>query len=86
MIPFIDLAAQQDRLRTDDLTKGFFGDGGMQDQSLADYKEQSDIAQGKSRLSEDDMGLYGQLSGNIARQFGSQEQGLAQALAEIGLR
>lgn len=75
----------QDRLRTDDLTKGFFGDGGMQDQSQADYKEQSDIAQGKSRLSEDDMGLYGQLSGNIARQFGSQEQGLAQALADRGL-
>jgi hypothetical protein len=75
----------QDRLMNDEMTKGLFGKGGLQDQSQADYSKQSNIAQGKEKLGEDDMGLYGQLSGNIARQFGSQEQGLAQALADRGL-
>jgi hypothetical protein len=75
----------QDRLMNDEMTKGLFGKGGLQDQSQGDYSKQSNIAQGKEKLGEDDMGLYGQLSGNIARQFGSQEQGLAQALADRGL-
>ena len=75
----------QEQLQTNDLTKGFFGQGGLQDQSQQNYKDAMDIAMGKTPMSTSDQDLYGQLSGNIARQSASEEQSLAQMLADRGL-
>lgn len=74
-----------DELRSNPLTKGLIGEGGLLDQNTAAYKEQFDIATGKTPMGTSDRELYGQLSGDIARMYGSQEQSLAQSLADRGL-
>lgn len=72
----------QDELQNGALTKGYFGQGGMQDQLL---KEQNDLSQKGFQLTPEDHEAYGQASGDIARMFGTQEQGAAQSLADRGL-
>jgi hypothetical protein len=79
------MAAQRymtDQLRTNDLTKGMFGQGGSMERAQA---EEQDLQSRGFQLQPEDHEAYGQVSGDIARQFGQQEQNLAQALADRGL-
>jgi hypothetical protein len=48
-------------------------------------QQEQDLSSRGFSLQPEDYEAYGQESGNIARMFGSQEQGLAQALADRGL-
>lgn len=59
-----------------------FGKGGTLDQSVGQEK---DLANRGYSLQPEDYEAYGQASGNIARMFGGQEQGLAQDLASRGI-
>lgn len=59
-----------------------FGKGGTMDQSVG---QEHDLATRGYSLQPEDYEAYGQGSGNIARMFGAQEQGLAQDLASRGL-
>lgn len=74
-----------DELRSNPLTKGLLGEGGLLDQNTSAYSESLATALGKNGLDTNDRELYGQLSGDIARLYGSQEQSLAQSLADRGL-
>ena len=64
------------------LTKGVFGEGGLQSQ-LGD--EGRDLAGNGFQLQQRDREAYGQASGDISRLFGQQEQDASQALARRGL-
>ncbi len=64
------------------LTRDVYGEGGLQGQ-LA--KEQSQLANQGFQLTQDDRTAYGQAAGDIARQFGQQEQDLTSSLARRGL-
>jgi len=70
------------QLRSDPLTAGQFGEGGSLSQALAQEK---DLGSRGFSLQPEDYEAYGQASGDIARLFGSQEQSLAQSLANRGL-
>lgn len=59
-----------------------FGKGGTLDQSVGQEK---DLSNRGFSLQPEDYEAYGQASGNIARMFGGQEQGLSQDLASRGL-
>ncbi len=64
------------------LTKGLFGEGGLQDRLGA---EEQDLASRGYQLKPEDREAYGQAAGDISRQFGQQEQDAAKALARRGL-
>lgn len=64
------------------LTKGLFGEGGLQSQLGAEGK---DLASRGFQLTQDDREAYGQVSGDVARMFGQQEQDATRALARRGL-
>lgn len=64
------------------LTKDLYGDGGLQSQLAAEQRQLS--GQGFA-LTPEDMTAYGQASGDIARQFGQQEQDVSKSLARRGL-
>lgn len=74
--------AASDQIRGNDLFKGMFGEGGIADQRQA---EEKNLASRGYSLQPEDYEAYGQASDNIARMFGSRENGLAQALANRGL-
>lgn len=59
-----------------------FGNGGLMNQTGSQI---SDLMKNGFSLNNDDKTAYGQAAGDIARQFGHSEQGLAQALANRGL-
>lgn len=59
-----------------------FGAGGQMEQT---NKQVTDLANRGYSLQPEDYEAYGQASGNIARMFGGQEQGLAQDMANRGL-
>lgn len=64
------------------LTKDVYGAGGLQSQ-LA--KEQGDLSSRGFSLQQPDYEAFGQASGDISRQFGQQEQDVANSLARRGL-
>lgn len=74
------VASQQ--AANDPLLSGLIGKGGSRDQALA---EEARLRDQGFKLTNDDHEAYGQASGNIARQFGQQEQSLASALARRGM-
>lgn len=59
-----------------------FGQGGTMQRT---GQEEQDLAQRGFSLKPEDYEAYGQASGDIARLFGTQEQSLAQSLADRGL-
>lgn len=71
-----------DQVRGDPLAKGLLGEGGSMERALG---EEKDLASRGYSLQPEDYEAYGQAGGNIARLFGTQEQSLAQALADRGL-
>lgn len=74
--------AATEQVRGNDLFKGMFGEGGIQDQRQAEEKQ---LASRGYSLQPEDYEAYGQASDEIARLFGQQETSLAQALANKGL-
>lgn len=64
------------------LTKGVFGQGGVQSQLESEGK---DLASRGFSLQKDDREAYGQTAGDISRLFGQQENQAAQSLARRGL-
>lgn len=64
------------------ILNGLFGQGGTLQNTIDQEKQQAN--QGFS-LTPEDRTAYGQISGDIARQFGQQDQSLAQALSDRGL-
>lgn len=73
------LAAQQ--VQNSPITGGLFGQGGQLSQAEG---QATNLANRGFSLQPEDYEAYGQASGNIARQFGTQEQGLAQSLSNRG--
>lgn len=83
------------QVMSDPTLKGLFGDNGMQGQAEQGYTtagnnlgQDRNAMMGRDEsygLKDSDLAAYGQASGNIARQFGNQEQGLSQMLASRGL-
>jgi len=71
-----------DEIRNGDLTKGLYGEGGLQDRLGT---EEKDLAARGYSLQPQDHEAYGQASGNIARQFGQQEQDVSKSLNRRGL-
>jgi hypothetical protein len=71
-----------DFVRNNALTKGVYGDGGLQSQLGAEGQE---LASRGFQLTQDDREAYGQASADVARMFGQQEQDAAKALARRGL-
>jgi hypothetical protein len=80
--PTTGTLAATDQVKSNDLFKNVFGDGGLNDRLNA---EEQDLAKRGWGLQMEDHEAYGQASGDIARMFGAEEQGLAQALADRGL-
>lgn len=74
------VAAQQ--VQGNPMLSGLFGKGGIMDSRIADEKDLS--SRGYS-LQPEDHEAFGQASNEIARQFGQEENSLAQALASRGL-
>lgn len=82
-------------VRSDPLTSGLFGAGGIQDQSQSrygelnqDYGADRNALMGKDEsygLTPTDLAAYGQASGDIARQFGQSGNNLSAMLASQGL-
>lgn len=93
--PLTGSVMASDQVRSNPLTSGIFGQGGVQDQAqsqygkLGDYLDQDRNAlMGRDQsygLTNQDLAAYGQASGNIGRMFANQEQSLAQSLADRGL-
>jgi hypothetical protein len=80
--PLTGTLAATDQVKDNDLFKGMFGQGGINDQRQA---EESRLMHVGFSLQPEDHEAYGQASDNIARMFGSSENNLAQALASRGL-
>lgn len=74
------LAAQE--IQNNPLTTNLFGKGGLNDRLGT---EEQDLASRGYSLQQPDHEAYGQVSGNISRQFGQQEQDLSKSLARRGL-
>lgn len=74
------LASQQ--VMEDPLLAGLYGDNSSMSRAV---DEERRLGEQGYKLTQDDHEAYGQASGNIARSFGKQEMGLAQALASRGL-
>jgi hypothetical protein len=64
------------------LTKGVYGTDGLQAQLGTEGK---DLASRGFQLTQDDREAYGQVSGDVARMYGEQEQAASQSLARRGL-
>ncbi len=77
-----ELGAAEKGVQNSALTRDVYGEGGLQGQ-LA--KEQSQLANQGFQLTQDDRTAYGQAAGDIARQFGQQEQDISKSLARRGL-
>lgn len=71
-----------EQVQNNPILSKLFGKGGAMER--ADTEEQ-DLAKRGYNLQPEDYEAYGQASGNIARMFGTQEQSLAQSLANRGL-
>lgn len=80
--PIKGMNTATDYIRNNELTKGVFGSGGMQSRLTG---EELDLANRGFQLTQDDREAYGQISGDVARMFGQQEQDAAKALARRGL-
>lgn len=80
--PIVGSMVASDMVRNDPLSKGLLGEGGALERALGEEKQ---LASRGYSLQPEDYEAYGQASGNIARQFGSQEQSLSKALANRGL-
>lgn len=80
--PSASMDAATKGVQNDALTKGLFGQGGLQEQL---GKEGQDLASRGYSLQQPDYEAYGQASGDIARQFGQQEQDASKMLARRGL-
>jgi hypothetical protein len=80
--PTTGTLAATDQVKDNDLFKGMFGEGGLNDRLGT---EEQDLAKRGFSLQPEDYEAYGQASGETARMFGAEEQGLAQALAARGL-
>lgn len=74
--------AASGRVQNNPILSQLFGPQGVLSQTVDQQKE---LANRGYSLQPEDHEAYGQASGNIARMFGSQEQGLAQSLADRGL-
>lgn len=84
-----------DQVRSNPLTAGLFGAGGIQDQAQgrsgkleSNLDESRNALMGRDQsygLTPEDLAAYGQASGNIARQFGQQGNNLAAMLSQQGL-
>lgn len=74
--------AATEQVRGNDILKGTFGEGGLQDRLLA---EEKDLGSRGYSLKPEDYEAYGQASDETARMFGQEESGLANALASRGL-
>lgn len=61
---------------------GMFGQGGTLQQTQQQEQQQ---ANQPWQMTPEDQSMYGQMSGDIARQFGQSDQSMAQALASRGL-
>jgi hypothetical protein len=70
------------QVMNDPMLSQLFGQGGAMSRTL---DEERQLASQGFKLTDDDRNAYGQISGDIARQFDSQENGLAQALAARGM-
>lgn len=71
-----------EQVRNNALLGGLFGQGGQLEKAQEQYNQ---LANQGFQLQPQDITAYGQASGDIARLFGAQEQGLAQSLADRGL-
>jgi len=71
-----------DKVQNNPILGQYFGKGGALDRT--NTEEQRLASQGY-KLQPEDYEAYGQASGDIARQFGQQESGLAESLASRGL-
>jgi hypothetical protein len=80
--PTTGTLAATDQVKNNDLFKGVFGEGGLNDRILA---EEQELASRGFSLKPEDHEAYGQASAETARMFGQEEAGLAQALAARGL-
>lgn len=74
------IASQQ--VMEDPLLAGLYGDNSSMSRAVGEEKR---LMEQGYKLQPEDYEAYGQASGNVARTFGKQEQGLAQALASRGL-
>lgn len=80
--PFTGSKFATDQVQSNPMLGQLFGKGGTLDRTNSE--EQRLSSQG-FQLTPEDREAYGQASGDIARLFGSQEQGLSQSLADRGL-
>lgn len=71
-----------EEVQNNPLTSGLFGKGGLNDRLGT---EEKDLASRGYSLQQPDYEAYGQASGDIARQFGQQEQDTSASLARRGL-
>lgn len=71
-----------EQVQDNELLKGMFGKGGMQDRMLS---EEQELASRGWSLKPEDYEAYGQASDETARMFGQEEASLANALASRGL-
>ena len=71
-----------DQVRDNAILGKLYGEGGALDRSNV---EEQELAKRGFSLQPEDYEAYGQASGNVARMFGTQEQGLSQSLADRGL-
>lgn len=74
--------AAANQLTTNAFTGGLYGDGGLTSQLQSEGK---DLASRGYELRPEDREAYGQTAGDIARQFGQQEQDASKMLARRGL-
>lgn len=71
-----------DQVQNNSILGQLYGKGGTLEDTVNKQKE---LQNQGYKLTPEDREAYGQASGDIARQFGSQQQGLAQSLADRGL-
>lgn len=84
-----------DEVRSNPLSSGLFGAGGIQDQAQSRFgllgqniEDSRQALMGRDEsygLQDSDLKAYGQAAGNTARTYGAQGQSIAQALANRGL-
>lgn len=72
----------QSGIQNSELYSPLFGKQGALNQAIGQYQ---DLSKTGFQLQPEDLTAYGQVSGDIARQFGQSDQSLAQAMADRGL-
>lgn len=80
--PVVGSALASQQVIEDPLLAGLFGDDSTMSRAVA---EERDLASRGFSLQPEDHEAYGQMSGELARMFGQEEQSLASALANRGL-